>query len=156
MSRRRASVKKRLIPDAKYNSFLVSKFINILMYDGKKSIAERVFYGVMEKMSITIKEDPLQVFKRIVDHVRPSVEVCSRRLGGSTYQIPREVSDHRSVSLAIKWIVRSANMRKRHSITRKLYEEMIDAYNERGAAIKIRDEMHKVAEANKAFAHFRW
>ncbi len=156
MSRRRAALRRNVLPDAKYNSVLVAKFINILMRDGKKSIAENIFYYVIEKMAKDLKEDPLEIFQRVIDNVRPSVEVCSRRLGGATYQIPREVSDYRALSLATKWLASAANKRKNSAIRRKLYEEMLEAYNNRGFAIKMKEEVHKLAEANKAFAHFRW
>ena len=156
MSRRRAAVRRSVLPDAKYNSVLVAKFINILMRDGKKSIAESIFYHAIEKMANNLKEDPLEIFQQVIDNVRPSVEVCSRRLGGATYQIPREISDYRAVSLAAKWLAIAANKRKNSEIRRKLYEEMLDAYNNRGMAIKMKEEIHKLAEANKAFAHFRW
>lgn len=156
MSRRRAAHTRELIPDARYKSVLVAKCINILMRGGKKATSERILYSAMERIGQVLKKSSLEIFEQLVDNVRTSVEVCSRRFGGVNYQIPREISDKRSISLAIKWIVCAANKRKAMAAQDKLYEEMMDAYNNKGAAIKIRDDVHKLAEANRAFAHFRW
>lgn len=156
MSRRVAAVKRIILPDAKYNSVLVGKFINFVMRGGKKSVAESIVYFAMKKLGDVLREDPVIIMQQIVSNVRPSVEVCSRRFGGATYQVPREVSDTRSLSLAMKWIVREADKRKDLSMKDKLFEEMCDAYNNRGFAIKVRDDLYKLAATNRAFSHFRW
>tara|TARA_Y100001970_G_C14084592_1_gene776596 strand:+ start:578 stop:1051 length:474 start_codon:yes stop_codon:yes gene_type:complete len=157
MPRRRAPSKRSILPDPKYKDILVSKFINSLMRHGKKSIAESIFYGALD--SIAEKESSkssLEVFKSAIENVMPSVEVKSRRVGGSTYQVPMEVRHSRSQSLAIRWLIEHANSRSGFSMRSKLADELIDAFNSRGNAIKKKEDTHKMAEANKAFAHYRW
>ena len=157
MSRRRAIEKRPIDPDPRFNSVLVSKFTNGLMERGKKSVAQRIFYGAMNIVEEKLKdEDPLTVFEEAMEKVRPRVEVKSRRVGGATYQVPMEVRQTRRNALAIRWIISYAKSRSGKSMAEKLAAEMMDAYNNRGAAVKKRDDTHRMAEANKAFAHYRW
>jgi small subunit ribosomal protein S7 len=157
MPRRRAAEPREVLPDPKYHDILASKFINTLMNHGKKSIAEKIFYGALDLISEREKEtNPLDVFKGAVENVRPSLEVKGRRVGGSTYQVPMEVRPSRSQSLAIRWIIQYANSRNGKSMRSKLADELLDAYNKRGASVKKREDTHKMAEANRAFAHYRW
>ena len=157
MPRRRAPSKRSILPDPKYKDILVSKFINSLMRHGKKSVAENIFYGALDVISEREKEtSSLDIFKTAIEKVMPSVEVKSRRVGGSTYQVPMEVRHSRSQSLAIRWLIENANSRSGISMRGKLADELIDASNSRGSAIKKKDDTHKMAEANKAFAHYRW
>jgi len=154
---RRGTIKKRkLKPDHFYNSTLISKFINSVMKKGKKSLAERIVYSSMEQIKQKAKEDPLKVFEKAVDNVRPSLETKSRRVGGATYQVPIEVSTNRSTSLAVRWILRYAVDRPGKSMIEKLSGEILDAANNRGGAIKKREDTHKMADANRAFAHYKW
>lgn len=143
-------------PDTLFQSVLVGKFINCLMRKGKKSIAERMFYNAMELIKEKIKEDSLKVFQKAIENVRPKIEVRSKRIGGATYQIPIEVPDFRATSLGIRWVIDAAKARSEKSMMEKLSNEIIDAYNNKGSAIKKREDTHKMAEANKAFAHYRW
>ena len=143
-------------PDTLFQSVLVGKFINCLMRKGKKSIAERMFYNAMELVKEKIKEDSLKVFQKAIENVRPKIEVRSKRIGGATYQIPIEVPDFRATSLGIRWVIDAAKARSEKSMMEKLSNEIIDAYNNKGSAIKKREDTHKMAEANKAFAHYRW
>jgi len=146
-----------LKPDVRYKSKLVAKFINCIMSRGKKSVAERIFYDAMDLVAEKIKDvEPLKVFEQAVDNVRPSVEVRSRRVGGANYQVPVEVPRHRSTALAIRWILQAARARKGKPMHERLAAELIDAYNKTGAAFTQRENVHKMAEANKAFAHFAW
>ena len=156
MARRKRAVKRKILPDPKYKDVLVAKFINRMMVDGKKSLAERIFYKSLELIEEKLNENPLQVFKKAVENVRPHLEVRSRRVGGATYQVPIEVPEDRSYSLAIRWLVISARDRKEYTMVERLANELIDAYNERGGAIKKREDTHRMAEANRAFAHYRW
>jgi small subunit ribosomal protein S7 len=157
MPRRQLIAKRPTAPDARYNSVLVSKFINRLMERGKKSLAQNIFYGAMDLLEKQIKdEQPLAVFEKAMDRVRPRVEVKSRRVGGATYQVPVEVRPERRNALAIRWIVGFAQKRPGRSMAEKLAAELNDAYNSRGASVKKREDTHKMAEANKAFAHYRW
>jgi len=157
MSRRRLIEKRPIDPDPRYNSVLVSKFTNGLMERGKKSVAQRIFYDAMDIVSVKItEEDPLTVFEEAMEKVRPRVEVKSRRVGGATYQVPMEVRQTRRNALAIRWIIGFAQSRSGRSMADKLAAELLDAYNNRGAAVKKRDDTHRMAEANKAFAHYRW
>ncbi len=156
MSRKKRANRRVILADSRFNSPVVSKFINLLMRKGKKSIAEKIFYSAVEKASKKIKEEPLRIFTQVIDNVRPSVEVCARRFGGATYQVPREVSDTRSISLAMRWIIRSTNKRTASLGADRLCSEICDAFNNKGLAIKMRDEVHKLAAANKAFSHFKW
>ncbi|MFT5700576.1 MAG: small subunit ribosomal protein S7 [Desulforhopalus sp.] len=157
MSRRRAIVKRSIDPDPRFNSVLVSKFTNGLMERGKKSVAQRIFYTAMDIVEEKVKdEDPLTIFEEAMEKVRPRVEVKSRRVGGATYQVPMEVRQTRRNALAIRWIISYARSRSGKSMSEKLAAEVMDAYNNRGAAVKKRDDTHRMAEANKAFAHYRW
>jgi small subunit ribosomal protein S7 len=154
---RRATVDKRVVlPDPVYNSRLVTKFINNVTRKGKKTTAERIFYGALSLIEQRSGDDPVKVFKRAVENTRPQVEVKSRRVGGSTYQVPIEVSSDRQQSLAIRWLIGFATSRHEKSMTEKLAGEFLDAASNRGGAIKRRDDTHRMAEANKAFAHYRW
>lgn len=154
---RRGTIKKRkLKPDHFYNSTLISKFINSVMKKGKKSVAERIVYSTMEQVKQKAKEDPLKMFEKAVDNVRPSLETKSRRVGGATYQVPIEVSINRATSLAVRWILRFAAERPGKSMIEKLSAEIMDAANNRGGAIKKREDTHKMADANRAFAHYKW
>ena len=154
---RRGKVKKRkLKPDPFYNSTLVSKFINTVMKEGKKSLAEKIIYGAMERVKQKAKEDPLKIFEKAVENVRPMLETKSRRVGGATYQVPIEVPLHRSTSLAVRWLIRFARDRSGKSMEEKLAAEVLDAAHNRGGAIKKKEDTHKMAEANRAFAHYRW
>ena len=157
MSRKRLIDKRPLDPDPRYNSVLVSKFTNGLMERGKKSLAQRIFYDAMDIVAEKVSDDdPLTVFEEAMEKVRPKVEVKSRRVGGATYQVPMEVRQTRRNALAIRWIVGFAKSRSGRSMSEKLAAELLDAYNNRGASVKKRDDTHKMAEANKAFAHYRW
>jgi small subunit ribosomal protein S7 len=153
--RRRATVRK-IQPDPKFNSVLVTKFINNLLWDGKKSTAQKIFYGALDRIEKLTKEDGLTVFERALNNVKPVLEVRPRRVGGATYQIPMEVRQNRKESLAIKWLVRAARARSEYRMEEKLAQEIIAASRNEGTAIKKREEVHRMAEANKAFAHFRW
>jgi small subunit ribosomal protein S7 len=156
MSRRGAISKREVLPDPKYHDRLVTKFINGLMKDGKKGVAEGILYGAMDVVQEKSKEDPLRIFKKALDNVKPVLEVRSRRVGGATYQIPVEVRSERRISLSIRWVVQCAKARGEKSMEKKLAGELLDAANNSGAAIKKREDTHKMAEANKAFAHYRW
>jgi small subunit ribosomal protein S7 len=157
MPRKKLLDKRPVAPDPRYNSVLVSKFTNSLMLDGKKSIARRLFYDAMDVIEGKVtEEEPLAVFEAAMEKVRPRVEVKSRRVGGATYQVPVEVRPERRNALAIRWIISFAKSRSGQTMSDKLAAEILDAYNNRGAAVKKRDDTHKMAEANKAFAHYRW
>lgn len=157
MPRRRMVAKREIIPDTQFNSVLVSKFINGIMLQGKKSVARQIFYDAMGLLESRITEDdPLTVFEKAMDHVRPKVEVKSRRVGGATYQVPIEVRPERRNALAIRWLVDMSKKRSGKSMGEKLAAELADAYNNRGATVKKREDTHRMAEANKAFAHYRW
>lgn len=155
--RRRRAPERKILPDPKYGSVLVSKFINNLMKDGKKSIAEKIFYNAMDIISEKMKTDnPLEVFNKAIENVAPILEVRSRRVGGATYQVPVEVREKRRISLAIRWLITYARSRGEKTMALRLANEIMAAYRNEGAAIKKREDTHKMAEANKAFAHFRW
>lgn len=157
MSRRRSIGKRPITPDPRYNSVIVTKFINRLMLDGKKSVARGIFYDAMEIIEKRISdESPIEVFDKAMDNVRPKVEVKSRRVGGATYQVPVEVRPDRRNALAMRWICSLAQKRSGKSMATKLADELTDAFNNRGASVKKREDTHKMAEANKAFAHYRW
>lgn len=157
MSRRRVIEKRPVDPDPRFNSVLVSKFTNGLMERGKKSIAQHIFYGAMDIITDKVQdEDALTVFEEAMEKVRPRVEVKSRRVGGATYQVPMEVRQTRRNALAIRWIIEYAKSRSGRSMSEKLAAELMDAYNNRGSSVKKRDDTHRMAEANKAFAHYRW
>lgn len=157
MSRRHRAEEKVVTPDAKYGNIVVTKFINCLMKDGKKSIAERSFYSALEEVGKSTPTPPLEVFLEAIDNLKPSVEVRSRRVGGATYQIPVDVRPKRKLSLAIKWLIDAACKRNdTKGITNKLSKEILDSFNKRGNAHKKKEDTHKMAEANKAFSHYRW
>jgi len=156
MPRRREITKREILPDPKYKTILVGKFINSIMGRGKKSVAERILYRALEILKERAKEDPLKVFEKSVNNARPIIEVKSRRVGGATYQVPTEVRPERRTALAIRWLINYASERSEKSMEEKLAAELLDAANNRGGAIKKREDVHKMAEANKAFAHYRW
>ena len=154
--RRAGATKREVLPDPKYGSRLVAKFVNIMMIRGKKSTAERIMYDALVTIEDRAKQDPLKMFKTAVDNVKPAVEVKSRRVGGSTYQVPVEVRPDRRTSLAMRWVIGASRRRPERSMAEKLAAELLDAANNRGTAVKKREDTHKMAEANKAFAHYRW
>lgn len=156
MARRRVSAKREILPDPKYNSKLVSRFISVILKDGKKSTAERAFYGALDIIKEKTGSDPLKIFKTAVENVKPLLEVKPRRVGGATYQVPMEVRPHRKVALALRWIVDYSRGRKEKTMSEKLAGELLDAYNNTGSSIKKKEDTHRMAEANRAFAHYRW
>jgi small subunit ribosomal protein S7 len=156
MPRRREVKKREAQPDPKYREVLVAKFINALMRKGEKNLAERIFYNSLEIVQDKTKDEPLKVFKQAMENVKPVLEVKSRRVGGATYQVPVEVRPNRRVSLAIRWIIQNAKERPEKSMPEQLAAEFLDAANNRGASIKKKEDTHRMAEANKAFAHYRW
>jgi small subunit ribosomal protein S7 len=156
MARRRSAQKREILPDPKYHDKLVTKFINNMMLDGKKSLSERIFYSSMDLMQSKESEDPLALFKKAVENTKPTLEVKSRRVGGATYQVPVEVRSDRKQALSIRWLLSSAKARTERTMEERLANELIDAANKRGAAIKKKEDVHRMAEANKAFAHYRW
>lgn len=156
MSRRNAAVKRVVLPDPMYNSTLVSKIINQVMYDGKKGLAQSIVYSAMKTASEKVNEDALQVLTTAIENIKPKLETKARRVGGANYQVPLEVSADRQQTLAIRWLVMCARKRNERGMEAKLSAEIVDAYNQAGGAIKKRDDMHRQAEANKAFAHYRW
>ncbi len=156
MSRKRKAPKKVLVVDSKYKSAIVPKLINSIMYDGKKTIAEKIVYDAIEKIKSKTKEDPIKIFNEAIKNVKPNLEVRSRRVGGATYQVPVEVKPNRSQTLALRWIVDFSRKRKNKSMADRLFNELMDASQRKGLSIKKREDVHKMAESNKAFAHFRW
>ena len=156
MPRRREVPKREVLPDPKYADRLVTRFMNIIMLDGKKSTAERILYGAFDEIEQKTRNDPLAMFRRALDNVRPRLEVKSRRVGGATYQVPIEVRPDRATSLAMRWLANYARSRSGRSMREKLADEIIDAANERGESVKKREDTHRMADANKAFAHYRW
>ena len=156
MPRRRVAEKRDVLPDPIYNSVVVTKFINKLMMTGKKSVAEKIFYGAMEQIADRTNEEPLKIFKAALDNVAPGLEVKSRRIGGATYQVPLEVNRDRRNTLAIRWIVNSARGRGEKTMQDRLVGELLDAGNNRGGSVKKREDVHRMADANKAFAHYRF
>ena len=156
MPRRRVVAKRTILPDPKYGDQTLAKFINVVMQSGKKSVAESIVYGALDKVIERSREEPLDVFGQALDNVRPSVEVKSRRVGGSTYQVPVEVRATRRTALAMRWLVESARKRGEKSMGLRLAGEIIDAAGGKGAAVKKREDVHRMAEANKAFSHYRW
>lgn len=156
MARRKFAGKREILPDPKYSSTEVSKFVNCLMERGKKSLAQGIFYRSMDILAEKTKDDPMSIFKKALTNVRPTLEVRPRRVGGATYQIPMEVPLQRSFHLGSKWLIQSARARKGMPMARKLTEEFLEAAKGEGPSVKKREEMHKMAEANRAFAHFRW
>ena len=156
MSRKRSAPKKIPIIDSKYKSTIIPKLINSIMYDGKKTIAEKIVYDALEKIKSKTKDEPINIFNDAIKNVRPTVEVRSRRVGGATYQVPVEVKSKRSQALALRWLIDASRKRKDKKMSDKIFNENYDAYQNRGSAIKKKEDMHKMAESNKAFAHFRW
>ena len=156
MSRKRKAPKKLAVIDPKYKSTIIPKLINNIMYDGKKTIAEKIIYDAIDKIKTMSKDEPLNVFNDAINNIRPTVEVRSRRVGGATYQVPVEVKSKRSQALALRWLVDASRKRKDKNMSDKIFNEIYDAYQNRGSAIKKREDTHKMAESNKAFAHFRW
>mgnify|MGYP001438800578 CR=1 FL=1 len=155
MSRKRKAPVRKVYPDPKFHSEIVSKFINSIMYDGKRSTAEKILYSALEKMKAK-NQDPLKVFNSAIGNVRPNLEVRSRRVGGATYQVPVEVKSNRSQALALRWLLDASRKRKNKTMAEKLFYEIMDASQNKGSAVKKREDTHKMAESNKAFAHFRW
>ncbi|MBJ19580.1 MAG: 30S ribosomal protein S7 [bacterium] len=156
MPRRREVPKRQTIPDSKHGDQTVGRFINVIMRDGKKSTAENIVYGAFDEIESKMRAEPLAMFRRALDNIRPRLEVKSRRVGGATYQVPIEISPNRANSLAMRWLVQYSASRPGKSMKERLANEIIDAANERGEAVKKREDTHRMAEANKAFAHYRW
>ena len=156
MSRRHRAEKREVNPDPKFSDLIVSKFMNSIMKQGKKSVAERIVYGALERMQSRAKSDPIQLFHQALDNVMPAVEVRSRRVGGATYQVPVEVRPERAQALAIRWLITAARGRNENTMEERLSGELLDAANNRGTAVKKREDTHKMAEANRAFSHYRW
>ncbi len=156
MPRRREVAERKLPPDLKYNSELVARFINYIMIDGKKSVAQNIVYDALDFMAQKSGDDALKLFEQSVDNIRPQVEVKSRRVGGSTYQVPTEIRPKRRTALALRWIIAYSSKRSENSMARKVAGELMDALQQRGASVKKREDTHRMAEANKAFAHYRW
>ena len=156
MSRKKQAPKRIFYPDTKYSSLTLAKFINFVMYDGKKTTSEKIIYAALDKIKNKTKEDPIKVFDEAISKIRPNLEVRSRRVGGATYQVPQEVKTKRSQTLALRWLLESARKRKNKTMSDKLFNELMDASQSKGLAIKKREDSHKMAESNKAFAHFRW
>ena len=156
MSRRHSAEKREILPDAKYGDRVLSKFMNNLMHDGKKSVAEGIVYGALERVETKLRKAPVEVFHEALDNVKPSVEVRSRRVGGATYQVPVEVRPERREALAIRWLIKASRARNEHTMEERLAGELLDAANMRGTAVKKREDTHKMADANKAFSHYRW
>ena len=156
MSRKKSAPKKLNVVDPKYKSVIIPKLINSLMYDGKKTIAEKIVYDAIEKIKSKSKDEPITVFNQAISNIKPTVEVRSRRVGGATYQVPVEVKAKRAQALALRWIMDATRKRKNKTMAEKLYAEILDASQNKGSAIKKREDTHKMAESNKAFAHFRW
>ena len=156
MSRKKSASKKITILDTKYKSAIIPKLINSLMFDGKKTIAEKIVYDAIDKIKSKSKDEPITIFNQAITNIKPTVEVRSRRVGGATYQVPVEVKSKRAQALAIRWLVDSARKRKDKNMSDKIFNELYDAYEKKGAAVKKREDVHKMAESNKAFAHFRW
>jgi small subunit ribosomal protein S7 len=156
MARRREAQKRQITPDPKFNDVLVGRFISAILRKGKKGLAERLLYSALDNIAAKTNEEPLKVFKKAIENVSPLLEVRSRRVGGATYQVPVEVKDARRVALSIRWVIQNARSRAGRSMAEKLTGELLDAYNNSGGAVKKKDEVHRMAEANKAFAHYRW
>ena len=156
MSRKRTQPKKIPVLDPKFKSSIIPKLINSIMYDGKKVVAEKIIYEAIEKIKSKTKEEPINIFNEAINNIRPTVEVRSRRVGGATYQVPVEVKSKRSQALAIRWLVTASRKRKDKLMSDKIFNEIYDAYEKKGLAVKKKEDVHKMAESNKAFAHFRW
>ena len=156
MSRKKTQPKKNIVPDPKFNSTVIPKLINNIMYDGKRGVAEKIVYDAIEKIKTKSKDEPINVFNEAINNIKPTVEVRSRRVGGATYQVPVEVKSKRAQALALRWLMDATRKRKNKTMAEKLYAEILDASQNKGSAIKKREDTHKMAESNKAFAHFRW
>ena len=156
MSRKKQAPKKIFYPDTKYGSLILAKFINFVMYDGKKTTSEKIIYDALEKIKDKTKNDPIKIFNEAIANIRPNLEVRSRRVGGATYQVPQEVKSKRSQTLALRWLLEATRKRKNKTMSDKLFNELMDASQNKGASIKKREDTHKMAESNNAFAHFRW
>ena len=156
MSRKKKAPKRIFYPDPKYGSVVLAKFINFVMYDGKKTTSEKIIYNALEKIKNKTKEDPIKIFDAAIGNIRPNLEVRSRRVGGATYQVPQEVKTKRSQTLALRWLLEASRKRKNKTMSDKLFNELMDASQNKGYAIKKREDTHKMAESNKAFAHYRW
>jgi len=156
MSRRHAAEKREIIPDPKFGNVVVSKFMNAIMYDGKKSVAEQIVYGAFDRIQARLKREPVEVFHEALDNVKPAVEVRSRRVGGATYQVPVDVRPERREALAIRWLIDASRKRNENTMEERLAAELMDAVQNRGTAVKKREDTHKMADANKAFSHYRW
>ena len=156
MSRKKTQPKKIPVLDSKFNSPIVPKLINSIMYDGKKVVAQRIIYEAIEKIKSKTKDEPINIFHEAINNIKPTVEVKSRRVGGATYQVPTEVKSKRAQTLAIRWLVEASRKRKNKYMSDKIFNEIYDAYEKKGLAVKKKEDVHKMAESNKAFAHFRW
>ena len=156
MSRKKTQPKKNVIPDPKFNSTIIPKLINNIMYDGKRGVAAKIVYDAIEKIKTKSKDEPINIFNEAINNIKPTVEVRSRRVGGATYQVPVEVRNERAQALAIRWIVDASRKRNEKSMVDRLAQELADANEKKGASIKKREDTHKMAEANRAFAHYRW
>ena len=156
MSRKRRAPKRIILTDTKYKSDVILKLMNSIMYDGKKTIAEKIVYDALNKLQSKAKEEPIKIFDTAINNIKPTIEVRSRRVGGATYQVPVEVKQKRSKALAIRWLVNASKKRKDKNMSDKICFELYDAYQGKGSAIKKKEDMHRMAESNKAFAHFRW
>ena len=156
MSRKKRAPKRIFYPDAKFQSLVLSKFINFIMYDGKKAVAEKIVYNALNQIKSKTKEDPIKIFNDAVNNIRPNLEVRSHRVGGATYQVPQEVKTKRSQTLALRWLLDAARKRKNKTMSEKLFNELIEASQRKGNDFKKREDTHRMAESNKAFAHFRW
>ena len=156
MSRKKTQPKKNVVPDPKFNSTIIPKLINNIMYDGKRGVAAKIVYDAIEKIKTKSKDEPINVFNEAINNIKPTVEVRSRRVGGATYQVPVEVKTKRGQALALRWLMDATRKRKNKTMAEKLYAEILDASQNKGSAIKKREDTHKMAESNKAFAHFRW
>ena len=156
MSRKKKAPKRISYPDAKYGSFILSKFVNFMMYDGKKAAAEKIVYESLDKIKEKTKNDPMKIFNDAINNIKPNLEVVSRRVGGATYQVPVEVRPKRSHALALRWLLEATRKRKNKTMSDKLFNDLMDASQKKGSAIKKREDTHKMAESNKAFAHYRW
>ena len=156
MSRKRKAPKKIPIVDPRFKSSIIPKLINSIMYDGKKTVAEKIIYDAIDKIKSKSKDEPITIFNEAINNIRPTVEVRSRRVGGATYQVPVEVKSKRSQALALRWLIEASRKRKDKTMSDKLFNEIFDAYNKKGASIKKKEDTHKMAESNKAFAHYRW
>ena len=156
MSRKKTQPKKNVVPDPKFQSTIIPKLINNIMYDGKRGVAAKIVYDAIDKIKTKSKDEPINIFNEAINNIKPTVEVRSRRVGGATYQVPVEVRSERALALAIRWLINSSRNRSENSMTERLSGELIDASSNRGASVKKREDTHKMAEANKAFSHYRW